>query len=153
MKPCSPKCNWNLCMGYPHFWPSEIFYCRFQIVWLVDTFVTYSCGKLEVNIPKWPPEDKEGSGYIDLTNVQLSPSSSAPYERMRGITGDLLSRLSKTGKDGQILVLEAHNNVLEFSQDAKNALNYCSGWRQKKLSYQRWLITRRYRNKKGVRNG
>jgi hypothetical protein len=100
----------------------------------------------------WPDDPrKDATGYNEL-KIQTSPSSHANFESILVITAELIKRLEATGKDGRLLLFESRckDNYNEFSQDARNALNYVAGWSRKHLSYQAWLKQRKYRRKQDV---
>jgi len=126
---------------------SDIRYCPFQIIWIIEMFIVYRSGKLEIMRESWPPEHVE-TGYDDTPNVQKSRPAHAPFEHPMQIVGDVRSRLSRTGDDGKFLVVEVNAGEYTFSQQAKDALYYCAGWKRKRMSYARWKSDRHYAGKR-----
>lgn len=152
-KPCrddekNRRCSdWSDCRGHAFYTPQEITYCRYQIQWLIYNLVGYRDGHYYTEADTWPSEQRD-SGY-DNTPIQHSVRATAGFQKIREITGDVISRLERTGKDGQILYLEcrAAGDIVQFSQDARNALHYISGWKRKRLSFGAWLKQRNYLHK------
>ena len=144
VKSCRDCRDWNDCNGHDYYSMSEIRYCRWQCIWLLYNLIDHQDGKY-TTIENWPPEGKE-TGY-DNTLIQHSRGAQAPFESFRRITADVLSRLERTSMDGRLLLLEIKNDRLDFSQEARNALNYVNGWRRKRLDYNSWVKQRRYRSK------
>ena len=149
--------KWKKCLGKTWYSQRDIQYCPKQNIWLMSKLIDYYDGHFMVIKDIWPLEkynedgeliitEKE-TGYIDLTNVQVSPSSHAPYEKIRQICGELNYRLKRTGMEGRLLLLEVKNNRLELSEEASHALSYVNGWRRKRLDYNSWVKQRRYRSK------
>ncbi len=91
----------------------------------------------------WPRQDIE-TGYTEAQATQHAINSHAPFERTLQMVAEVHRRLERTGSDGRELVMLLENGT-ELSGRAKGALIYCSGWRRRQESYQRWL---RYRGKK-----
>ena len=146
-KPCSQCKNWDDCSGKPWYSISEIRYCRHQVLWIIKNLVVCAAGEIFA-VHVWPSEE---TGYTDAPQTSHSINAHAPFEKVLQVVGDVTKRLKKTGKDGRLLVLEVQNNS-DLSKDARNALNYVSGWREKPSGYPKWLRNRRwYQNKKAVR--
>jgi hypothetical protein len=125
---------------------ADIQYCRYQILFLLG-LIAYTDGWETAG--DWPEDPLlKDTGYQDV-DVQTSPSSHANYEAVLVITAELIKRLEATGKDGRLLLFESRckDNYGEFSQDARNALNYVAGWKRKRLKYSDWLKQRKYRRK------
>jgi len=123
------------------FWvsPARFRYIRNEIIWAIEVVLPLEPGQ-------WPPEVRE-TGY-EGHNKQRS--NHAPYEASCLITSEVLSRLERTGGDGETLVWEVQhglNNYNLLSPRARTAVNYVSGWRRRRLGYQAWLKQRRYRKK------
>ena len=97
----------------------------------------------------WPPSpDKSSATEIPGEAV---PKSYAYYTKPCEIAGEVEFRLNKTGDDGKTLVHEIQelgvDTYEKLAPDAKNALNYISGWRRRKTSYKDFLATRNYYQK------
>lgn len=141
--PCQ---KWDKCLGKDYYTLEDIQYCPNQVQWIIFHLIKYETG-LFTGSDEWPLGEE--SGYTD--GIRVQPSSHAYFEKIRQITADITSRLSKTGNDGRLLVLEIQNEVYELSQDAKNVLYYISGWRKKRLLYPEWKKQRKYRSKVEVK--
>lgn len=147
VKPCRGCRSWEGCLGKSWYSMSEIVYCRQQVLFILDNILDHQDGRYVTVLDNWPAEEKD-TGY-DNTPIQHGVRAEAPYARFRQITADVISRLERTGKDGRLLLLEVKTDRLwsEYSQEARDALNYVNGWRVKRLGYQAWVRQRRYRIK------
>ena len=137
--------DWDSCDGHSWYPLSDVQYCRYQVLFLLrlidftgDDYVTGS---------GWPDDPGAADSSYDDVRIQTSPSSHANFEAVLQVTGELINRLRRTGKDGRLLLLESrnHDNYKEFSRDARNALGYVAGWKRKTLGYSAWLKQRNYR--------
>lgn len=146
VKACRSCHDWDDCNGKRWYSMAEIRYCRHQVIWLISQFVRCESGKFVAYRQTWPLEEKD-TGYTGAPPTQHAASAHAPFERTLQIVGDITGRLEKTGKDGRLLVLEADCGA-PMSQDARNALNYISGWKEKRQGYRQWLADRKYREKR-----
>lgn len=119
---------------------SEIKYCRPQVFWIIENLETLNDGL-------WPIEGVE-TGYIGMDSMQVS--SDAGFVTVAIIYADITSRLSACRSDGDTLKHEIQILGAEYydqlSQCARDALNYCSGWK-KKGNYAQWMANRRQRQK------
>ena len=110
--------------------PREIFFCSKQMMWLLTWLELLEKGK-------WPPEDKD-TGYTGYTGSQGSIGHRAPFETPVGFSAEVNSRLKTTGEAGEALVDEIQGGITDYnglSRPARRALNYISGWRQRKQTY------------------
>ena len=144
-KACHDCRDWSDCPGKPWYSIADIRYCRYQVLWIIENFIVCNAGKSESERDTWPVEEQD-TGYTEAPKTSHAVSAHAPFERTLQVVGDITRRLERTGKDGRLLVLEVHNSV-PLSQDARNALNYVNGWREKHRSYTQWLADRKYRKK------
>lgn len=135
---CKTCKSYKGCPGKEFYFYSEIRFCPHQILFIIEHSFTLLAGR-------WPP-DPEGSGYID-PGIKTGYKGEAYYVKPVGILAEVEYRLKKCGVDGKLLKAEVLAG-LELSQESKSALHYCKGWRRKRMSYQRWLWDRRYRDKK-----
>jgi hypothetical protein len=131
--------TWRSCQGYSFYEPAEVVYCRVQMLWLIEWLPTLEEGK-------YPP-DPTPTGYIDHGFGGIK--AQAPFELSCQIAGEVSVRLKKAGKDGRTLEhevreLNAHSYEL-LSPAAKDALNYCSGWKRKRRTFPQWLADRTYK--------
>ena len=140
----------------------EIRYCRNQLVWIISNMIVYNRGKYVTSCQSWLPEPRGETGYNDI-RIQTSLKAEAAFEEFRRIIADVKSRLERTGTDGRILFGEVkmiHFSeepgdkygstppVTEYSIEGRSALEYMSGWREKRMGYLEWKRQRRYENKK-----
>ena len=125
-----PQClkEWNDCLCPA--WPVYLFsFARPQVWWLLQNGLIW-------------PESVEG--YTD--KVQSSRKHSAPFESTGCIIAEVEARLKSCGVSGRVLRHEATRlEMRDLSQDAKTALNYCSGWKRKE-PFSRWLAHRKEKN-------
>lgn len=138
MKDCRKCKDYRDCPGKPWFHYGEIRFCPFQILWIIE----YS----ETLRTSWPLAP-DGSSHVDLPQVKTGYKSEAYYTKPAGILGEVNRRLARAGTHGKLLRAEVLAG-LDLSQESKDALMYCKGWRRKRMSYQRWLRNRRYWGKK-----
>lgn len=129
---------------FPSEWFSradvDAHYCRIQIIWLITM-----ADILDFN--EWPPQS---TGYVSVPlNVQTSPPQTSPTQSTLDTWAEVYARLQMTGRDGMALWTEAKKirDYKEFSQPAKDALNYISGYRRRRMPYKSWLKQRKYRGK------
>ena len=115
------------------FWHiRDINFSRPQIIWIISFM-----GKCD-----WPP-DPHLSGYTESENTGGSNHSyCAGFEKAVDIRAEVQTRLNATGKAGRNLVWEVQTGGVEdyrfLSPVSKQALNYCSGWRRRRISYPKW---------------
>ncbi len=128
----------------PFAWlpPSDIVFCRPQILWLMKQE-----NWDELLEDKYPPDPA-----INNTEFPSSVSTHASYEMARMIRGEINKRLESCGKTGELAQLEAYiglsfNSMKDSSQDV---IAYISG-RRRKQSFVQWLADTRYRNDKKYR--
>lgn len=95
----------------------------------------------------WPP-NPQGSSYIDLPFRKRMYK--AYFETPVQFSAEVNSRLDKTKSDGAILYWQIQAGIIDYEDlvpEAKNALNYMSGWRRRSLPYGFFKKRSRYRNK------
>ncbi len=121
--------------------PSEIYFTKEQCIFIIVELVI---GKIDT----WPT-NPAGSGYTD---AQWSKKSKrrpgAYYETASQFRAEVEVRLRRTNTDGKLLVAEIRAGEEYLSEESKNALNYISGWRRRRMDYKNWLRQRRYRGRK-----
>ena len=129
-KNCTKNCAW--------FSYQEIRWCPYQILWIISNTETLRLGS-------WPP-NPDGSGYID-PQIKTGYRSEAYYTKPVEILAEVLRRLKRTGTDGKLLKAQVENgrDIEGLEPEARSALMYVKGNRAKRMSYQRWLRHRRYR--------
>ena len=132
----------NICEHPKGTWFSkgEIKYCRFQNLWLLS-----HSDLLDEGI--WPIKE---SGYIDThENVQVTKTPTNGHQITLEVWSELVQRLAKTKSDGETLRSEASAGLdfNQLSKAARNALNYISGWRQRRQDFKTWLRQHKYRAK------
>lgn len=136
-KDCKPSPS---CAGKEFYTPSEIRFCRPQVLWLIENL-----GVLRTGI--WPP-NPQGTSYTDAT-IRGHKRFNAYFETPIQIESEVQIRLENTGLSGKLLVSEINQGIgLEgLSIESRSALNYISGWRRRRLSFVDWKRQRRHRNK------
>ena len=137
--------NWDDCYGKNYYLPSEIQWCRWQILWLlwhleeIQTSIYPSDGS---SYSTWPPILGKGA------------KSGAYFETPAGLAAIVTDRLEKTGKDG-VFLLDQIKMLMDdtadtFSQfyekgdinrDAKAALGYICGHKERVIPYRKWKWT------------
>ena len=129
--------------------PSEIYFSREQVCWLIENRGMLLEGK-------WPPEHVE-TGYTGQNSK--SRGHSAPFETplvhiaevtdRLDIRVELECRLTAARVDGKLLIAEidAGKAIPELSYEARTVLSYISGWKRKKMDYSSYRKQWRYRHK------
>ena len=115
----------------------KINFNREQMIWLI-----YWLDILEEGI--WPPEP---SGYTDTSS---KGEHRADFDDPAIIRAVVTSRLEKTGLEGKLLVAEIcreNTSAEELSYEARRALNYISGSKERRMSFQKWKAQRKYRQR------
>jgi hypothetical protein len=118
----------------------DFHYCRIQVVWMIRY-----ADLLDFSI--WPPKQ---SGYIDQhADIQKSPSLTSPHQATIETWSEVYARLQGTGRDGKILWDEVKEieDIKLLSQPSRDALNYVSGYRRRRMKYADWKKQRKYRMK------
>jgi hypothetical protein len=124
---CKRPC---LCPNSDYYPISQIRLCRPQLFFLIEHLEMISEGI-------YPRESKE-SGYVDSV-IQRQPPQAAPFEAPCQISAEIEVRIKNCKQDGQTLVHEIqalHADYYELlSPAARNALNYCAGFRRRRVKY------------------
>lgn len=118
------------CSGGEWFSYGEIFYCRKQMIFLIEHLV-------ELGEGNWPA-NPDGSSYIDPSLRSKSFRNEAYFCKPAGLVACIMGRLDKTGEDGITLMEDIHSGIREYrdlKSVAKRALNYISGYRKRKEGY------------------
>lgn len=143
-KLCRDCKDWRFCEVRDYFALSDIKPCPFQVVWLLATFTRKrEDGEYEFWIDKWMP---------DPSHTELASSSTfkSPFESIACLSAEINWRLNRTGKDGKELMMDVLNGTLNIEylcEDARNALEYISGNKRRRVSYAEWKKVRKYRDK------
>ncbi len=132
----------RVCQSTDWFFPSEIRFCRLQMLWLIEYLKLMGGGT-------WPPNPR-GSGYVDIPINIRHGKSGAYFVTPAGIAGEVGARLKSTGVEGVLLVAEVRVGLTldELSPESRMVLNYISGWRYRRMSYSRWKADRKYLQKR-----
>ncbi len=140
-KPCNNCRNWDGCGGKVYYKMSEISYCRYQSIFIIEHFFRVVGDQIIVERDSWPREESD-SGYTEAPRTgHTSISANAPYEKPCQIVAELHYRIERTGQDGRELIMLIRDEA-GLSTAARNSLNYISGFKRKREDYKRWL---RYR--------
>jgi len=130
--------SWKECPGKRWHAPLDIYFCRHQIVWLLESLYT-------LENEGWPPHP-DGKAKIDWHGLV---GGNAYFTVPAEFAAEISWRLKQTGSDGEWLLREIEDNKQyeDYYYRAKDALNYMSGWRRKAVGYSSWKATRTYRKK------
>ena len=141
------------CPGYDWYAPSDIKFCRHQIIWLCSNLLLLLSGF-------WPPDHKE-TGY---TGHKGKAPGGAYFETPIQVAAELRVRLCQAGKDGQSLLLvytvdkeeryqvmadiarERGMDINRLADRIETAMKYVSGRWRKRMSLSAWKKQRKYRN-------
>ena len=123
------------------FKPSEIRFTREQCIWIIVELVI---GKIDT----WPT-NPAGSGYTDAQWSKKSKRRPGAYfVEACDFRSEMELRLERTNTDGKLLLAEIGAGEEYLSDESKNALNYISGYRRRRMDYLNWLRQRRYRGRR-----
>ena len=125
VKGICPACafEWDLCTCSS--WQLRHFlYSRVQVFWLVAHEFT-------------PPWASSGSLSERVNTSEIGGRAPSPDI---DIIAEVKARIDKCGEAGEALVDEAPNVefISQLSRPARRALNYCSGYRRRMLTYSEW---------------
>ena len=120
--------------------PKEITFTRDQIFFLIENLSLLKDGL-------YPP-DYLGSGYTGGDRGSIN--THAPFEMPCQFAAEIDSRLDSTGLFGKLLVAEitAGLQLWQLSSESKLALNYCSGWRRRRMTFLEWKKQSLYRQRR-----
>lgn len=93
---------------------------------------------------KWPPQNIT-SGYIDPGIRKKGVKREPAFVKPAVIIAEIDWRLERTGVDGKLLMAEVDARYERFSDEAWAALNFISGWKRKRMSYNQWKADRKYK--------
>ena len=138
---CSKPCPFPNADYYP---VGVIRYCRVQLFFLVENLELLRDGQY--------PLPHVESGYTDIDpSIRVQQGSEAGFINPALIYSDVSSRLTACKADGQTLLHEIQILHADYYGDlspaARNAINYCSGFRKRKLKYFAWLRDQKRKNK------
>jgi len=140
-KDCRECRDYRDCAGKPWYSYSEVRWCPYQVLWLIEHLETLLIGN-------WPTHP-EGSSYTDSMIKRRVTSTTAYYTKPCEVASELEWRIRQTGVDGKLLIAEVlAGKTYELSVEAQNAFMFIKGWRRKLMSYQRWKAQRKYRGKR-----
>ena len=127
IKDCRDCKSWKDCGGHNDYVYSDIRWCVFQCLWIIEHADALRTGDWEVT--------------DDNIGARNTPSE-GNFVKALTVLAELEERLKETGADGQKLWKQVSEGR-EFkylSPLARQALMYIKGWRRKKKgSYKRWV--------------
>ena len=138
MTECHSCRKWSESPCKPFYYPGELVFCRWQVLWLLCHLEAMGRG------------DYPHIGSDITFGMVKGYRQGAYFETPAGIAGELRYRLERTGKDGEILLAyledyesrdsedEIYNRWETLSGAAKSALNYVSGKWRRRESYRQW---------------
>jgi len=116
---------------------AEIRFCVHQIMWVIRNAGV-------IGIGKWP-DDSQGDNNSGSKVIKTEASFVKPIL----ILAEVESRLGRTGIHGKLLVaqIEAGRELNTLDREARDALFYVQGWKQKRITFNEWKKARRYYQK------
>ena len=137
------KCrDTRYCPGTEYYDYEDIKFCRPQVFWILQNEATLSLGL-------WPTAPLETAVRSDKTATE------ATFAKAIRIIAEVRIRLDKTGWRGTWLRKECKDPKVEkmdyLSDEAKEALDYISGWRRPRRPFRFWLKDRHYEQKRKIR--
>ena len=132
---CRDCKDYRECIGKDWFHFGEIRWCPFQVIWILSHANTLRAG----HWPKDPDSQDDNSG-------QRKINTEGTFVKPIIILSEVESRLQRTGIQGKLLVaqIESGRTFENLDRDARDALLYVKGWRQKRMSFSAWKKKRRY---------
>ena len=153
IRDCEKCRDWKGCIGKEWYSPPEIGFCRYQMLWFIKHWaVKDSDGEWEITSDGLWPDSPDGSSYTDIALGHKAGKHGAYFETPAQIAAEIDWRIKRTKLSGKLLVADvvAGMDYKQLSREAKNALNYISGWNRKKPSFSSWLKNRRYKSDQKV---
>lgn len=133
---CRDCRDYRGCFGKPWFNYSEIRFCLWQVLWIIQSADTLRAGH-------WPPDPDKADDNSGQRTVKADASFTKPVL----ILAEVETRLRRTGIYGKLLIaqVEAGKEFTTLDYEARLALLYVKGWRRKAMSFRTWKIQREYR--------
>lgn len=131
--PCLKCKRWKDCIGRPHYEYSDIRFCPYQIMWILENADVLLSGV-------WP---------IDTATESVSQKSishEAKFVKSEIVIGEVEKRMTTTGDVGVCLKDAARKQIIikELSDPERNVLMYLKGKRRKLVTYSRWKADKNY---------
>jgi hypothetical protein len=128
--------DYRECVGKEWFNFAEVRWCVWQILWILANASTLRAGHWPQD-PDRPSPDQSG---------QRSIKTEASFIKPILILAEVETRLRRTGIHGKLLVaqIEAGREFNTLDREAKDALFYIKGWRQKRMGFKAWKRARKY---------
>jgi hypothetical protein len=135
---CRDCKDYRLCIPPDWFNYAEIRFCPFQVIWIIEHAETLRDGE-------WPRDPNIADNNQGGRNIKTEAAFTKPIL----ILAEVESRLRKTGINGRLLVaqIEAGHEFSNLDRDARDALLYIKGWRQKRMGFSQWKKDRKYYQK------
>jgi len=135
---CQRCRDYRECSGFKKWYHyAEVRFCIFQVLWILRNSDTLRAGH-------WPQDPDRSS---DDGSGQRNIKTEATFVKPILILAEVESRLRRTGIHGKLLAaqIEAGREFNTLDRDARDALFYVKGWRQKRDSFTNWKRIRRWR--------
>ena len=118
------------CVGKDWFDFSEIRWCVWQIVWLLQFKETLTEGH-------WP-QDPYGA---DNNTSSRTIKTEASFVKPELVIAELEERLNRCGKQAELLVTQVEDGrtLSNLSPGAREVLMYVKGFRRKRIGFRKWL--------------
>ena len=137
---CRSCKDWQSCIGKDWYHYGEIRWCPWQVLWILQHAETLKAGR-------WPTQEELSHPNSPIRKRQFK--TEGYFVKSVIIIAELKARLKTTGLSGKLLKAQAKagDTIDMLELEAREALMYVSGWRQKAVSYPRWKAQWRYRRK------
>ena len=130
---CRDCKSWKGCIGKDFFLYSEIRYCLYQMIWLIENLETLGTGE-------WPDEPDDNRSVLQLK----AEASFTKAIEMAAETKILLDSLPRYARDHLLDVIKANVYIENMSYTPRTALYYISGLR-KDMDFNKWRWQIRHR--------
>jgi hypothetical protein len=130
--------DYRECTGKPWYHYQEVRWCVWQVIWILANAETLRAGH-------WPKDPDNSSDNIGQRSIKTEASFTKPIL----ILAEVESRLRRTGIHGKLLVaqIEAGREFNTLDREARDALLYIKGWKQKRMGFSQWKKDRKYYQK------
>ena len=128
--------DYRECIGRGWYDFSQIRWCPYQIVWILQFKETLLEGR-------WP-EDPHGA---DNNTSSRTIKTEASFVKPEIIIGELEERLKRCGTQAELLITQVEDGrtLSNLSPGAREVLMYVKGFRRKRMSFSAWKKQRKYR--------
>lgn len=140
------KGKYKECIGKACYTISDIRYCPYQVLWLIEEFFHLDGGGIYRCNIDWPDTE-----MADMPSIQRFAQTSAYFTKAIEIIAELAVRLKRLGRSGELLLAELQAGMEgNLTSEADAAFHYITGNHRKVDSYPHWKANRKYNKGKNT---